>query len=257
MYFKQIVFFLLLACAQQVLAQPLEKSKRSVAFWAEQQFYTDTITKPHWFVETQFRYSTLQNNERNISSSFPFYRFQLMVGKLWIFNQNWGGGLSARPVFEKNRTYLFSRGFLQHTGRINNTRLLKRLSFEYISDSNTPAFYWARTAGFIEIEKPFYWKNQPLFTSVSYEFFLNHRTESNPIPEENERLIDRSRLRLNMGIAIKNWLISLFVLRETDYFFAQEVFDENGELKKPFRKLNLLTPTYGVSLRYIWQNKSE
>ena len=60
-----------------------------------------------------------------------------------------------------------------------------------------------------------------------------------------------------MGISLKKWLVSLFILRETDYFFAQEIFNENGELKKPFRKLNLFTPTYGVGLRYFWQKKSE
>lgn len=257
MYCKYYVIAFFLFLADFSLAQPLEKAKQSSAIWLEQQFFSDSLSRPHWFIESQFRYSTLKNNNSKISDSFPFYRAQLMVGKLWFFNQSWQGGVSGRYALENNRSLFFSRLFLRHRGYLKKIKLIKRLDWEHITDSIDPSLYWARTSGFIEAERVFKLNKRIIYSSVSYQFFINHRTAQNPIPEDNERFIDRTRLRLNVGLPINRWLVSLFLLRETDYFYAQEVFDETGSLKKPFRKLNIFTPTYGLSIRYIWSKESK
>ncbi len=233
--------------------QPLEKDWRNTALWAETQLLVKNSQQHLWFSELQVRYSTLPDNQNTIAEAFPFYRAHLWVGRQWHFSEAWQGSLSGRVALENNRQLLFSTLYAQHSGSLGRFKLVKRLQWEHLTDSQETPLYWARTSGWLWLSTSFQRRAFAWKPILSYQFFFNHRTADNPIPAENERLIDRTRLRFDLTLCTAAWRVGVFAMRETDYFFAQEVFDENGEMKKPFRKLNLITPTYGISFRYIWE----
>ena len=78
-------------------------------------------------------------------------------------------------------------------------------------------------------------------------------------PSENQRKIDRTRLRIDLEYTISPRVkIALLFFKETSYYFALAQFqmDNTGQLIeiKPERRLNLIKPVYLFST-FITLNK--
>jgi len=88
--------------------------------------------------------------------------------------------------------------------------------------------------------------------NLSYELFFIHEWDEEDRNPEDTRRVDKTRLRFGWEyIHNMNLYFGFFAMHETDYFIAQEVFNENFELVKPKRNLNLLAPSIGFTARYV------
>lgn len=235
--------------------QPTEKLYKKTEIRADFWGFSDSLYRTHWFVQANLRY-TFSGSTAPTVHFLPFHYYHLMLGRQWQLSEHWQIGVLVKGAARQTGKLLFSGGFLQHTGTIGKLRLDKKLEWTHILDSRSPPFYAARTSAILRLCYPFEWKKQTWTPEFSYALLSYQHAKKSPLPPQTKRRIDRSRLKIGLTLAHKSWLFSLFFLKETDYFFAEELRDAQGKIKKPFRKLNLIMPVWGLRLCYVGNKKN-
>ena len=224
---------------QLVVAQ--RKTHNDVELWPELQ--ADYVLGEKGFIYFRNQYRITTNSDLE-----TLYRKQFQLGYEHMFNENWSGGLSERAALETNRNKFFTELFFRHQGHIGSVRFIKRGAFEYIHISDMDAASRFRLRA--ELDREFKVKELGIRPRVSYEIFLlSSLTGENP---ENQRRIDRTRLRLDVTFEISDhFSVTPFFTKQTDYLETIEQYDENGNIKIPGGNLNEITPIFGLETRLI------
>lgn len=181
----------------------------------------------------------------------PFDETLLMISYQHFFKEKWQLRLSQ----SRNRIVIgrrdISLGTIQHNGRIGSLIFGKTLGVELLQfkdDLSKENDFQISSS--VYLGKRLQLNNRPIQLGFRYEAFRNVNTVGDP------RRISKTRFWFESQLYISNRInIGVFAMRETDYFFVEETFglDEDGNMVilKPYRKLNLITPTYGIRLRFI------
>jgi len=181
----------------------------------------------------------------------PFDETLLSIGYQHFLQEKWLLQFSQK----RNRIITgrrdISSAAIQHNGKIESLIFLKTANVEFIQfkdDVNKEDDF--RVSASVYLGKRVDVKQIPLQIGLRYEIFRDINPSGDP------RRVSKSRLWFDSQLFISNHAnLGFFAMRETDYFFAEETFglDDDGNLVtvKPYRKLNLFTPTYGIRLRFI------
>lgn len=149
---------------------------------------------------------------------------------------------------ERTRNILFNEIYARHIGNLGKFRLAQRASYEHIIrwPTNPSGRVRLRADGDYNmkvgkrIAKP----------RVSYELFFNLAYS---LPERNnkpERLVDRSRLRLELFYPFtEKFAVIPFFTEQVD--FLKEEADTPGKITRTGVKRNIYSPIVGLDLRYV------
>jgi hypothetical protein len=245
---KKAFYLFLYFAFFQLKAQPTEKGYRSTSHW-----YSPIYTEYRFNLDKIIWSNVELRNGSSASTPEENYDFSTQLGYKYKFNTYWQGGLSFKNSIRNTTQINNFQGDISHLGSIKSISFVKRLSLEIIDLSDIRLQNMARFSIYVHLAKTFGNGNikwQPMFsiqTYKKYEWDKDIRTLG------DQRLIDLTRLQTAINVLIdKNLTLSFFGIRQTEYYFAQATFDEEGNEKKPFRKLNLITPTWGVSVKCVF-----
>ncbi len=230
--------------SMELVAQPLEKSRLSSEFSVKPfiDFHLDSGSR---FLGG----FSVKNSEYNGT-----FLDEALLGYEHQFKGRWSAGFIQRLHRNTRFDTHASQLFVRHGGHIGSLFFDKRLSYEYrYGEENAEG---NPLSLFVSLGKTFQLSGLDFFTALSYELSQFTALESSG----DQRRINKTRLRYDLVWASEHgFQVGLFARKETRYFFAQEQYDEDGNLIKPYRKLNLISPQFGVSLRYIFnlENRKE
>ncbi|MDW7691783.1 hypothetical protein R9C00_16440 [Flammeovirgaceae bacterium SG7u.111] len=221
----------------KLVAQPLEKSRLSSEFSVK--LFVD------FHLDSGSRFLggfSVKNSEYNGT-----FLDEALLGYEYQFKGRWSAGFLQRLYRNSRFDTHASQLFLRHGGHIGSLFFDKRLSYEYrYSEQNAEG---NPLSLFVSLGKSFQVKGLVFFTALSYELSQFTALESSA----DQRRINKTRLRYDLvWVSNNGFQAGLYARKETRYFFAQEQYDEEGNLIKSYRKLNLISPQFGVSLRYIF-----
>lgn len=230
------------------ISQPLFKEKTSSNLWFGTTVELNTKKHHRFLIGGDVQRSSFAGDRLG---NTPFDETNLFVGYQFFLREAWQFQLNQR----RNRIVTgrkdFSQGVVQHNGKIKSLIFVKQLSIEFIqSKDNRSSADDFRFSLLTYIGKKIEIKGTIFQPGIRFEGFRNWNTVGEPRRLSKTRLWIENQIRLSNNINLV-----LFAMRETDYFFAEEQYglDDNGDLVllKPYRKLNLFTPTYGIKLRVI------
>lgn len=233
--------------AQQLLAQPTERLRRNTAYWTSptHTFYKLDPDQSLW-ANLEIRYnSPATTPEEN-------YHLATSIGYQHQLNTYWLGGLSFKNAHYHTRQINTLQADIGHYGAIKSLEFVKKFFLEIIDFSDLRRQNMARYSLYVHWAKTFGNKTVKWQPMLAIQFFKKHEWDVAIRTLGDQRFIDLTRISVNLNILLdKQTTISLFVLRQTEYYFAYPTYDEEGNEKQPFRKLNLITPTWGFSIRHV------
>ncbi|GAB4340375.1 MAG: hypothetical protein OHK0038_19850 [Flammeovirgaceae bacterium] len=245
---KYILYLSFVFLIFQAKAQPTEKGYRHTSHW-----YSPIYTEYRLDIDKVIWGNLELRNGSSASAPEENYEFSTQLGYRHNFNTYWQGGVSLRNSIRNTTQINNFQVEVAHLGAIKSISFVKRLSLEVIDLSDNQMQNMARYSIYVQLARTFGTskvKWQPMFSIQAfkkYEFDKDIRTLG------EQRFIDLTRLQVSLNVLIdKNLTLSFFGIRQTEYYFAQATYDEEGNEKKPFRKLNLITPTWGMSVKCIF-----
>ncbi|MBX2842798.1 MAG: hypothetical protein KTR26_13590 [Flammeovirgaceae bacterium] len=246
-YFRSVLFFVVISSFQNGICQPLEKIhfKSQFDFTISSDYYLKN--KSRLFSEIYFNnlFSDQYNNgESNIT---PIGSGQFLLGFEKKFKGKWSGGLSQKFIQESQLKTYATRLFLRHSGSFLNLIFDKRLNYEveYYSNATKPL---GKASLFVSLAKRIEINKWAIYPAVSFQVFKASKQKDDP---SEKRRFSNSILRADFLLnPSANFLFGIFIQKETNYYFGLEQFDQNGMTLKPFRKLNIIQPTLGLTFKY-------
>ena len=233
-------------------ANAQEKASRDAVIWPQWQLRYVFPEQHMLFFQNQFRYNT--NDALNQLG--PMERVQFRLGYEHAFTDHWRGGLSERYALEKHRHVLFTEVYLMHLGKIGSLNFIKRASFEHLLEKERDNS--GRVRFFAQLDKNFEVGNIRLAPALAAEFFFYQDFKEEDPYRWEERMVDRSRLRVAFTVApTKQFAITPYFTRQIDYQFLEATFDENGNIKRPGGKWNISTAIWGLDLSYTFPNNAD
>ena len=248
------LYLLLLLILVQVAAQAQSKVTAPTAIWPEWQVSKAIGEASVLFLQNQFRINTDERyndlQESGLLSNFE--RVQLTVGYEYTFTDHWRAGALFRYAWEDMPKTGFTTAYLRHTGSIKSLFFNKQAMFEYVTQERRDAY--GRFRLMAELGKRLPVGATFLTPALSYELFLN-RQFSQAAADQEERTIDRTRLRLSLTYELTEKLrLSPYFMRQTDYYFVQvpPKYDENDVLVEEgyTTKRNRISPVIGLEVKY-------
>lgn len=221
---------------------PIDKQKRDFELWT----YTN-IT--YDFEGKSYLFGRLHTQSLPKAESLLNYT-QYRLGYAQLIQKNLHLGIFAQN--DKSKTFVY-RLFLKHRSKISKVYFDKQLSLEFVKYSKAYFESFEQGRLWFGLAYPFkLGKGKQFYPQLSYEIF---KTLDKKEPFQNERKIDRTRLRFDLVYEFSSKVkLSLFALKQSDYYFALAQFrlDTNGQMIeiKPERRLNLVKPVYGFSLYF-------
>ena len=237
------------------------------------------------YFESNYR-SNVNPIFNNLGDRFPannFFRIHNLLGFEYKVSPHWYPGISGKFVNRSNpNEYIFyTNPYLYHKGFFKGIEFIKEGAFELLSfqKSNDLARLSARVILAKEInltkkavphllrevsegEIPRSRSEQALKNSHNLKFLFSYRlfqifviNDPDNVPYDRRRF-DKTRLRFDIEYILNDkFSIDVFAMRETDYFFRLATYDENGNLITKPGNLNLITPTFGLELKYTFKRK--
>lgn len=248
-----LLMLLPLLCSAQTM--PTERVVQDEAYWLNFNFNYFNKNGSLLFAETNLRHSTFPDAE-NLGIA-PLYRIQNLLGYEFRLTDQWGVGISGRYVMEKRFDTFFSKVYLNHSGKIGNIQFFKQFGIEQ-------ANYFLRTiknqgnfSASLTLAHDIHLSNGHILRpTLTYEFLIALNFGITTASTPNKRRIDQTMLKAEIAYFLnKRWSLGLFFIHQSDYYFALAQYDKDGELIKPDRRLNLLTPTIGLRVHYLLKNK--
>jgi hypothetical protein len=252
---KKRYFILLLAILPLLCwGQSQSKVAAPVAYWPELQVSLKTGQSSILFFRNQYRInSDSRYNDLRDSGLFSgFERVELTLGYEHTFSEHWRGGALVRYAEEDFPETVFYTLFMRHNGNIRSLYFNTQGKFEYTTREQQDDF--GRYSLAAEIGKKIPLKGKSLTPSLSYDMMLvsSFAKESRTA---DERMIDRTRLRLNLSYALTEKLrITPYFMRQTDYYYVlvPPKYDANNQLLERgyTAKRNRISPVLGLELKY-------
>ncbi len=246
---------------------PKEEPQKTVYFYRDVEIWTNYNMEYYLksgsflFAETNLRYSSSPYS-RNLDN-VPIYQINQKIGYEQYLDKNWSMGFSARGLFEKQETQLFTQMYFYHVSNISkkNIELIKNISFERIDFDNSSRKTESRITLGVALAKKFVINNKVrLRPIISYELFMRQYWLIKSHDLYNRRTIDMNRLRIELAYYLRNNLtISLYYTNQTEYYIAEADYDDKQNEINPIRNLNIVTPIIGfrVHLQLFEKQKSD
>ena len=250
--YSVFVTLILLFSFDWVTAQPTEKNKIDTESHATG---TGEIYLPN-----SGRVFLLANYQRGDKAfgrlgNTPFSERNLEIGYEYFLKEKWQFGLSYRRYKGANAGRdNYYKAYGRHNGNIKSLIFSKELSVSFLKEVDEPYLY--DNANNTQVNLSVYlgkrYKLGVLTMQTGGEYLISRWNEA----FGNRRTFNETELSFRHQVLLgKKLVLELFAKRQTQYFFAEEStrFDKDGNIieQKPYRKLNLFTPIYGVSLRFV------
>jgi hypothetical protein len=245
------LFLYILLITNTLLAQSTEKTTNDLTGWGTFNVEYYRPSGSFWWAETQWQSRSIDADQS--LSIAPLSLFQQTVGYEYALTPRWGLGGAVRFTAKNPYSQLGTLVYLAHAGKIRSVEFTKLVGIERIDDQHPFIATRTRVTAQVTFAKNFSVGGTAVIRPlVSYQIALLHDwlLKSNPIYEK--RTIDRSRFQLEVAyIPTPKWSVSLFLIDQTDYFFAEEqtLVDKYGIITQlPARNLNISTPVVGLRL---------
>jgi hypothetical protein len=227
---------------------PTQRVAREPVLWGNYNMEYYLPSGSFFFGEVSLRRSL----QSGLPTALGLNRAHIMVGYEQRLTDHWHLGASGRVVTEGNLAQLYNRAYLNHSGSIGRIEFLKQISVEQINNLKAQTGSEGRFGVLVALAKNIPLANGRTFRPVfSYELFSLFAISNRFFFNDNKRRIDKTRLKLEGAYWFtERFSLALFMIHETDYFFAVAQFDQNGQQLNPDRRLNLLSPTVGVRAHF-------
>jgi hypothetical protein len=186
----------------------------------------------------------------NTIQSLPAGFMHHLLGYEQRLNEHWAIGLSGRLANRQQRQEWYTRLLLNHHSQIGTTAFLKQISVERLDRLSIRQGAEGRFMASLALSRNIRIAGKERIRVVgNYDAAFWFPIDGRPPFYDNKRRFDLTRFRLEVAwLFSEQWSASIFAIHDTQYFFAIAQFDANGEMIKPDRRLNLLTPTIGFRL---------
>ncbi|WP_028978743.1 hypothetical protein [Sporocytophaga myxococcoides] len=182
----------------------------------------------------------------------PFNNLNYVDARLGVqfqISDKWSGGLSQKLAKKEVNGLSYTEFNLVHQGKIKSLDFLKQASLEYKKHLSTNLNDLGILSLFGGLHKGFKVKSRQLGVMVSYRAFKIKELGGDEYSIYKKRFINKTILRVDAYIeAFKGIYVGLFALRDTEYYPTMNA--------GPNDRLNLVTPTYGVSLNFVINGKN-
>ncbi len=196
-------------------------------------------------------YSTAKGNVFRLSDAFPFTQVSGLLGYSHRFNRYWNAGLEGQLSANRSGENLHLAFFAGHTGFLKKLELFKLAAYEVVSPLGGGSAF-GRYSAFFQLRRDFVTAAGPFRLMASATLSKNHFYDPGMRFPDSERFIDNTRFGLEGQFLLGPKLaMGLFARQEAAHFFALETFDADGNMLKPYRKLNLNTPVFGLRLWFL------
>lgn len=247
--------FLLTLLMLPFCGQAQSKITMPVTLWPELQVNAGAGENGLLFFRNQYRINTdsRYNDLKDSGVLSGFERVEFSLGYEHTLSEHWRGGAILRYAAENYPTAMFYGAFVRHNGTLKSLYFNKQLLFEYVDQKGRDKFGNNRIM--VELGKRLPVKQQFISPGISYEALL--LTEFGKAEDDNQqqRTIDRTRLRLSLNYELTEKLrINPYFMRQTDYYYWEvpPVYDENEQLVEEgyTEKRNRITPVIGLEIKY-------
>ncbi|WP_276497789.1 DUF2490 domain-containing protein [Pontibacter litorisediminis] len=249
---KKLYFILLLL---PMLAQAQSKITAPATIWPELQVSAEVGEEGVLFLRNGYRINTDSDFNDLKESGFlsNFERVELSLGYEHTLSDHWRGGAMLRYAAENYPKTMFYGLFLRHSGEVKGLYFNKQLLAEYVDQENYDAFGRFRLSA--ELGKRLPLGGRFITPSINYEAMLRSNLGKEYDGRQQERNIDRTRLRLSLNYELTEKLrINPYFMRQTDYYYVlvPPVYNEQGQLQQDgyTAKRNRITPVIGLELKY-------
>lgn len=200
------------------------------------------------FIESNFTYQ----DGFYIRDFSPFNKLNYVdahVGVQFQISDKWSGGLSQKLAKKEVNGLSYTDFNIVHQGKIKSLDFLKQATLEYKKHLSTNLNDLGILSLFGGLHKGLKVKNRQLGFMVSYRAFKIKELGGDEYSIYKKRFINKTILRVDAYIeAVKGIYIGLFALRDTEYYPTVNA--------GPNDRLNLVTPTYGVTLNFVINGKN-
>jgi hypothetical protein len=240
-----------------LFTQAQSKVSAPMAIWPELQLNYGVGETGLLFFRNQYRINTdgRYNDLRESGMLSSFERVELALGYEHILSEHWRGGAMIRYAAEDYPTASFYSLFLRHNGNIRSLYFNKQAMAEYMNVEDQEALGRFRFTGELGKRLPF--KGKFITPAISYEALLLSDFGKDENLTTEERIIDRTRLRVNLTYELTEKLrLTPYFMRQTDYYYVlvSPVYDENEQLVEEgyTTKRNRISPVVGLEIKYIF-----
>ncbi|PRY16243.1 uncharacterized protein DUF2490 [Pontibacter ummariensis] len=247
--------YLLFLLSLPLLAEGQSKVRASLAIWPEWQVDYRLGEEGLLFFRNQYRMNTdsRYNGLRPSGLLGNFERIELSLGYEHAFSEHWRGGALVRYAAENYPKATFYALFLRHQGHISSLYFNKQFLFDYVRQEEQDPY--GRFRLMAELGKRLPLKNKFITPVLSFEMMLLSEFGQEGGQRQEERAIDRTRLRLGVNYELTDKLrLNPYVMGQTNYYYVliAPVYDEAGQLLEEgyTTKRNRLMPVVGVEVKY-------
>ncbi|GAL84794.1 hypothetical protein CHU_3823 [Sporocytophaga myxococcoides] len=173
----------------------------------------------------------------------------LGIGVQFQISEKWSGGLSQKLARSQVNGLSYTGFNVEHQGKIKNIDFIKLATLEYRKHINAPVNDLGMIALLGGLHKSIKVKERQLGFMASYRAFKIREIGGDEYSIFRKRFINKTVLRIDVYFeAIKGIYIGLFALRDTNYYPSANAGAND--------KLNIITPTYGVTLNFVINGKN-
>ncbi|KAA9338613.1 DUF2490 domain-containing protein [Hymenobacter busanensis] len=239
--------FPVLACVA-VLGHEATAQRRATnptALWPEVQLELARQSGDYFWLALHGQRST----DNDINQAGPFYQYHALGGYEHFLSDHWSIGANVRYQHEPGTNLLLPEGLLRHRGDLGGITFGQRLSLEY-AFRKAPARKEGLARLRFDAYRSFTVGRLALRPRLAFDAGTVLRIQP-PDEQPNERTIDQTRLRAEVGIRLSDHVdLTPYFLRQSDYFITQPQFDLNGNITISGGRRNLITPVVGLDLRF-------
>ena len=249
-YWITLCFFGFLFSPQASLAQ--QKVMRPANFWPELQVEYVLKNTSFFYFRNHYRFNFDDDisylGENGLTKNLE--RVQVRAGYEHVINNQWSLGIAESYATEPTRNILFNELYARHVNAWGKIRFAQRASFEHLmrwpTNNNGRIRFRADLDRNINIGK------KVIRPRLSYDLFYNLNYHLPKQVKNTQRLVDRTRLRLEVMYTFsERFSATPYFIEQVDFTNKAPQYNEAGEEVKPASKQNAYTPIFGLDLRYV------
>ncbi|MCJ8167529.1 hypothetical protein MKJ04_21990 [Pontibacter sp. E15-1] len=247
--------YCLLLLAAPLLVQAQSKVSSPMAVWPELQASFGVNESGLLFIQNQYRINT-DGRFNDLAANGPlqnFERIELALGYEQTLSAHWRAGAVFRYAAEDYPKTAFYTVFLRHSGKVGSLFFNKQLTAEYVGQQGHDVFSRLRLEG--ELGKRLPLGGRFLTPGIRYEGMVLSGFGGKKSMGTQERVIDRTRLRLNLTYEVTDKLrLTPYFMRQTHYYYVlvPPVYDAQEQLVEEgyTTKRNRISPVLGLEIKY-------
>ncbi|KAA5549429.1 porin family protein [Adhaeribacter rhizoryzae] len=225
---------------------------RPANFWPELQVEYVLKNTSFFYFRNHYRFNFDDANnylgEKGLTESLE--RVQVRAGYEQVFNNQWSLGIAESYAKEQTRGIFFNEVYARHISTFGKIRFAQRASFEHIL--RWPTNNNGRIRFRADLEQNINVGKRLIRPRLSYDLFYNISYQNPKGPNIAQRLVDRTRLRLEVLYNFnERFSATPYFTEQVDFTGKAPEYSAAGEIIKPASKQNAHTPIVGLDLRYV------